>query len=254
MIGTLRFVLGDSVMINRSRSQSYATPNREPIVYVVDDDRLIRETLSGLFRSVGWRVRLFESAQELLQSKLEDAPGCLVLDVRLPRLSGFDLQAELAKSDIRIPIIFLTAHGDVSMTVRAMKAGAVDFLTKPFREQEILDAVAAALERDRNRCNEERSQSDLQDHFASLSARERQIMALVTGGLMNKQIAGKIGIAEQTVKIHRGHLMRKMRAKSLADLVLMAESLGIRGRGESENFQRAPKADQSNLSKSVTVK
>ena len=207
----------------------------EPIVYVVDDDRLIRETLSGLFRSVGWRVRLFESAQELLQSELEDCPTCLVLDVRLPRLSGFDLQAELAKSDIRIPIIFLTAHGDISMTVRAMKAGAVDFLTKPFREQEILDAVAAAFERDRKRCNEERSQSDLQDHFASLSARERQIMALVTSGLMNKQIAGKIGIAEQTVKIHRGSVMRKMRAKSLADLVLMAESLGIRGREIEEN-------------------
>jgi FixJ family two-component response regulator len=136
----------------------------------------------------------------------------------------------LAKSNIKIPIIFLTGHGDVSMSVRAMKAGAVDFLTKPFREQEIVDAVAAALERDRNRSDEERSQSDLQDRFASLSARERQIMALVTSGLMNKQIAGKIGIAEQTVKIHRGNLMRKMRAKSLADLVVMAESLGIRGR------------------------
>ena len=229
MTVTLEFIGWVIVMINSSRSQSYATPNREPIVYVVDDDRLIRETLSGLFRSVGWRVRLFESAQELLQSELEDAPGCLVLDVRLPRLSGLDLQTELAKSDIRVPIIFLTAHGDVSMTARAMKAGAVDFLTKPFREQEILDAVAAALERDRSRCGEERSQSDLQDRFASLSARERQIMALVTGGLMNKQVAGRIGIAEQTVKIHRGSVTRKMRAKSLADLVLMAESLGIRG-------------------------
>src|ERR1700758_4365983 len=166
----------------------------EPIVYVVDDDRLIRETLSGLFRSVGWRVRLFESAQELLQSELEDAPGCLVLDIRMPRLSGFDLQAELAKSNIRIPIIFLTRHGDVSTSVRAMKAGAVDFLTKPFHEQEMLDAVTAALECDQKQRNEERSHSDLRDRFALLSDRERQIMALVTGGLMNKQVAGKIGI------------------------------------------------------------
>ena len=222
-------------MINRSRSQSRGPPSCEPIVYVVDDDRLVREMLSSLFRSVGLRVRLFESAQELLQSELEDAPGCLVLDIRMPRLGGFDLQAELAQSNIKIPIIFLTGHGDISMSVRAMKSGAVDFLTKPFREQEMLDAVTAALERDRKRGDEERFQSDLQDRFASLSARERQIMALVTGGLMNKQIAGNIGIAEQTVKIHRGSLMRKMRAKSLADLVLMAENLGIRGREEEEN-------------------
>ena len=207
----------------------------EPMVYVVDDDRLIREMLSSLFRSVGLRVQLFESAQELLQSELEDAPSCLVLDIRMPRLSGFDLQAELAKSNIRIPIIFLTAHGDGSTSVRAMKAGAVDFLTKPFHEQEMLDAVTAALECDQKQRNEERSQSDLQDRFASLSARERQIMALVTSGLMNKQIAGKIGIAEQTVKIHRGSVMRKMRAKSLADLVLMAESLGIRSREKEED-------------------
>jgi FixJ family two-component response regulator len=202
----------------------------EPTVYVVDDDRLIRETLSSLFRSVGLRVRLFESAQELLQCKLEDAPSCLVLDIRMPRLSGFDLQAELAKSNIRIPIIFLTGHGDVSTSVRAMKAGAIDFLTKPFHEQEMLDAVTAALERDKKRCNVERSHSDLQERFALLSNRERQIMALVTDGLMNKQVASKIGIADQTVKIHRGNLMRKMHAKSLADLVLMAETLGIRGR------------------------
>jgi FixJ family two-component response regulator len=207
----------------------------EPTVYVVDDDRLIREMLSSLFRSVGLRVRLFESAQELLQSKLEDAPSCLVLDIRMPRLSGFDLQAELAKSNIRIPIIFLTGHGDVSTSVRAMKAGAIDFLTKPFHEQEMLDAVTAALERDQKRCNEERSHSDLQDRFALLSNRERQIMALVTDGLMNKQVASKIGIADQTVKIHRGNLMRKMHAKSLADLVLMAETLGIRGREQAES-------------------
>jgi FixJ family two-component response regulator len=153
----------------------------------------------------------------------------------MPRLSGFDLQAELAKSNTRIPIIFLTGHGDVSTSVRAMKAGAVDFLTKPFHEQEMLDAVTAALERDQQRRNEERSQSDLKDRFALLSNRERQIMALVTGGLMNKQVASKIGIADQTVKIHRGNLMRKMCAKSLADLVLMAETLGIRGREQAES-------------------
>jgi FixJ family two-component response regulator len=217
-------------MISRSRSRSPASPSWEPVVYVVDDERLVRETLSSLLRSVGLRVQLFESAQELLQSELEDAPSCLVLDIRLPRLGGLDLQTELAKSNIKIPIIFLTGHGDVSISVRAMKAGAVDFLTKPFREQELLDAVTAALERDRKRCSEERSHSDLQDRFVLLTARERQIMALVTGGLMNKQVAGKIGIAEQTVKIHRGSLMRKMDAKSLADLVLMAETLGIRGR------------------------
>ncbi|SHG48495.1 response regulator transcription factor [Bradyrhizobium erythrophlei] len=207
----------------------------EPIVYVVDDDRLIRGMLSSLFRSVGLQVRLFESARELLQSKLDDGPSCLVLDIRMPRLSGFDLQAELAKSNIRIPIIFLTGHGDVSTSVRAMKAGAVDFLTKPFREQDMLDAVTAALERDEKRCNEERSHSDLQDRSALLSDRERQVMALVTGGLMNKQVASKIGIAQQTVKIHRGNLMRKMRAKTLADLVLMAENLGIRGREKEVN-------------------
>jgi FixJ family two-component response regulator len=207
----------------------------EPVVYVVDDDRLMREMLSSLFRSVGLRVRLFESAQELLQSELEDGPSCLVLDIRMPRQSGFDLQAELTKSNIGIPIIFLTGHGDVSTSVRAMKAGAVDFLTKPFHEQEMLDAVTAALERDQKWRNEKRSCSDLKDRFALLSNRERQIMALVTGGLMNKQVASKIGLANQTVKIHRGNLMRKMRAKSLADLVLMAENLGIRGQEQGES-------------------
>jgi FixJ family two-component response regulator len=217
-----------------ARRISTAEVTVEPVVYVVDDDRLMREMLSSLFRSIGLRVRLFESAQEILQSELEDVPSCLVLDIRMPRLSGFDLQAELAKSNIRIPIIFLTGHGDVSTSVRAMKAGAVDFLTKPFHEQEMLDAVTAALECDQKQRNEERSHLDLQDRFALLSDRERQIMALVTGGLMNKQVASKIGLAQQTVKIHRGNLMRKMSAKSLADLVLMAETLGIRGREKEQ--------------------
>jgi FixJ family two-component response regulator len=222
-------------VISRSRSHSRAAPIWDPVVYVVDDERLIREMLSDLLRSVGLRVRLFESAQELLQAELEDTPSCLVLDIRLPRLGGLDLQAELAKFKIKIPIIFLTGHGDISISVRAMKAGAVDFLTKPFREQELLDAVTAALERDRKRCSEERSHLDLQERFALLTPRQRQIMALVAGGRMNKQVAGEIGIAEQTVKIHRGSLMRKMKAKSLADLVLMAEVLGICGREPEED-------------------
>jgi FixJ family two-component response regulator len=219
----------------QSASRISAAEVVEPIIYVVDDDRLMREMLSSLFRSVGLQAQLFGSAQELLQSELEDSPSCLVLDIRLPGLGGFDLQDELAKSNIKIPIIFLTGHGDISTSVRAMKAGAVDFLTKPFREQELLDAVTAALERDRKRRCEDSSHSDLQDLFASLTARERQIMALVTGGLMNKQVADKVGISEQTVKIHRGSLMRKMRAKTLVDLVMMAENLGIRGQAKEEN-------------------
>jgi FixJ family two-component response regulator len=156
------------------------------------------------------------------------------LDIRLPRRSGLDLQADLRRSGIMIPIIFMTAHGDIPMSVKAMKAGAIDFLTKPFRDPEMLDVVAAALERDRKRRSEEKSSSDVRARFASLTGRERQVMALVTGGLMNKQVAGKFGISEMTVKIHRGSVMRKMRAKSLADLVLMAESLGIRGQEGQE--------------------
>jgi FixJ family two-component response regulator len=200
----------------------------EPVVYVIDDDASLREALGSLFRSVGLRVQVFASATELLQSKLPAVPSCLVLDIRLPGLSGLDLQTTLANTDIRIPIIFMTGHGDIPMSVRAMKAGAIDFLTKPFRDQDMLDAVTMALERDRQRRSDERGVSDLRALFESLTPREREVMAFVTDGLMNKQIAGEIGISEITVKIHRGNVMRKMGARSLADLVRMADMLGIR--------------------------
>jgi FixJ family two-component response regulator len=200
----------------------------EPVVYVIDDDASLREALGSLFRSVGLRVQVFASATELLQSKLPAVPSCLVLDIRLPGLSGLDLQTTLANTDIRIPIIFMTGHGDIPMSVRAMKAGAIDFLTKPFRDQDMLDAVTMALERDRQRRSDERGVSDLRALFESLTPREREVMAFVTDGLMNKQIAGEIGISEITVKIHRGNVMKKMGARSLADLVRMADMLGIR--------------------------
>ena len=199
----------------------------EPIVFVIDDDASVREALGNLFRSVGLRVEVFGSAPEFLQSELPDVASCLILDIRLPRLSGLDFQVDLAKAAIHIPIIFMTGHGDIPMTVRAMKAGAVDFLTKPFRDQDMLDAVTAAIERDRNSRNEAKILSDLHAHFVTLTAREREVMALVTAGLMNKQIAAEIGIAEITVKIRRGQIMKKMAAKSLADLVKMAQTLGV---------------------------
>jgi len=197
-------------------------------VFVVDDDESMREALRSLLRSVKLRVETFGSAADLLRSKLPDVASCLVLDVRLPGLSGLDFQAELAKANMRIPIIFMTGHGDIPMSVQAMKAGAVDFLTKPFRDQDMLDAVAAALERDRNRRKDEQQLSDLRARFEALTEREREVMGLVTAGLMNKQIAGELGLSEITVKIHRGHVMRKMAARSLADLVRMAEVIGVR--------------------------
>ncbi len=203
-------------------------PELQSIVFVVDDDPAMRNALTNLFRSVGLRAEVFGSAPELLQSKLPDVASCLVLDIRLPGLSGLDFQTELAKANIRMPVIFVTGHGDIPMTVRAMKAGAVDFLTKPFRDQDMLDAVARAIERDRKRRENERIVSDVQARFESLTPREREVLALVTAGLMNKQIATEIGLAEITVKIHRGHIMKKMGARSLADLVRMAEMLGIR--------------------------
>jgi FixJ family two-component response regulator len=212
---------------DRSTSPRNVAGTEEPIVYVVDDDASMREALGNLFRSVGLRVEVFASAPEFLQSKHPDVASCLILDIRLPRMSGLDFQVDLAEAGILIPIIFMTGHGDIPMTVRAMKAGAVDFLTKPFRDQDMLDAVTAAIERDRNSRNEAKILSDLKARFVNLSAREREVMALVTTGLMNKQIAAEIGIAEITVKIHRGHIMRKMAAKSLADLVKMAQALGL---------------------------
>jgi FixJ family two-component response regulator len=203
--------------------------DEQPIVYVVDDDEAIRRSLANLFQSVSLQVQVFGSAFELLQAALPDVASCLVLDIRLPGVSGLDFQNELAKANVRVPIIFMTGHGDIQMTVKAMKAGAIDFLTKPFRQQEMLDAVATAIARDRKRRKEEKILASAQALFETLTPRERDVLALVAAGLMNKQIAAEIGIAEITVKIHRGHIMRKMRTKSLADLVRITERLGFHG-------------------------
>ena len=215
-------------MSKSALSQSRLAGAEEPIVYVIDDDMVMREALSSLFRSVGLQVRVFSSAPELLQGSLADKPSCLVLDIRLPGVSGLEFQDELAKAGVHIPIIFMTGHGDITMTVKAMKAGAVDFLEKPFRHQEMLDAVALAIERDRKRRAHQKTLSELQSRLETLTPREREVIGLVTAGMMNKQVAGEMGVTEMTVKIHRGHIMRKMAARSLADLVMMAEALGIR--------------------------
>jgi FixJ family two-component response regulator len=199
-------------------------------VFVIDDDAGLRAALTSLFRSVGLQVKAFASALEFLQVKLPDGPSCLVLDVRLPGSSGLDVQAELAKANIDIPIVFMTGHGDIPMTVRAMKAGAVEFLPKPFRDQDMLDAVQQGLERDRNRRKSAGDIARLKATFDTLTSREQEIMSLVTAGLMNKQIAGELGVSEITVKVHRGNVMRKMAAKSLAELVRMADALGVRRR------------------------
>jgi FixJ family two-component response regulator len=199
-----------------------------PTVFVVDDDAGVREALTSLFRSIDLQVQTFGSAVEFLRAKLPDRPGCLVLDVRLPGLSGLDFQAELGRSGVHIPIIFITGHGDIPMSVKAMKAGAVEFLTKPFRDQDMLDAIQAALEKDRSRRVQEKKLGELRALFDSLTTREQEVIGLVTAGLMNKQIAAEMGVSEITVKVHRGNVMRKMGARSLADLVRMAETLGIR--------------------------
>jgi FixJ family two-component response regulator len=211
-----------------SAKEPVKEPVREPIVFVIDDDVSMRRALTNLFQSVGLEVDAFGSASELLKNKLPEVASCLVLDIRLPGLSGLDLQAELAKANIHIPIIFITGHGDIPMTVRAMKGGAVDFLTKPFRDQDLLDAVVSAIDKDRRRRENDKTVADLQALFDTLSSREREVLALVAAGLMNKQIAAELNLAEITVKIYRGHIMKKMHAKSLADLIRMTEALGIR--------------------------
>jgi FixJ family two-component response regulator len=199
----------------------------QSVVFVVDDDASLRAALSSLLRSVGLRVELFSSAVDFFKTTLPDAVSCMVLDIRLPGVSGLDFQAQLAKAGIHIPIIFVTGHGDIPMTVRAMKGGAVEFLTKPFRDQDLLDAVQIALERDRGRRAADTAVNDVRIRFESLTPREQQVIGLVTAGLMNKQIAAELGVSEITVKVHRGSLMKKMGARSLADLVRMADVLGI---------------------------
>src|SRR5258708_35414819 len=199
----------------------------EQIVFVVGDDQSMRVALTYLFQSMHLRVKVFSSAAELLESRLPDIASCLVLDIRLPGVSGLEFQDVLARAGIHIPIIFITGHGDIPMSVKAMKAGAVDFLTKPFRDQDMLDAVTRALNQDRKRREGENSVSGLRARFDSLTQREREGMSDVTAGLMNKQTAGLLNLSEITIKIHRGHVMKKMQARSLAELVRMAETLGI---------------------------
>jgi RNA polymerase sigma factor (sigma-70 family) len=199
----------------------------EAIVFVVDDDPSVRSAIKRLIASVGLQVELFGSAQEFLASRLPNLPSCLILDIRLPGISGLALQRQLAEANVQIPIIFITAHGDVPRTVRAMKAGAVEFLTKPFGDQDLLDAIHLALERDRTRRQQEEELAALRERFESLSPREREIVGMVVSGMLNKQIAARIGTAENTVKVHRSRAMEKMQAKSLADLIKMMERLQV---------------------------
>ena len=208
-----------------------STASEQPaLVFVVDDDASMRRSLETLLRSVGLEVRLFPSADVFMRAERPDAPGCLVLDVRLPGMSGLAFQEQLAKAGVALPIIFLTGHGDVPMTVRAMKAGAAEFLTKPFDDQVLLDAIHAAIERDRTRRHDRASVADLEGRYRTLTQREREVMALVVAGRANKQIAADLGLSLVTVKVHRGQVMRKMLARSVAELVRLADRLGVPGR------------------------
>jgi FixJ family two-component response regulator len=218
--------------VTERRLKSPPGSAKESIVLVIDDDASMRRALTNLFESIGLKVEVFASAPEMLDGKLPDVASCLVLDIRLPGLSGLDFQTELAKANIHIPIIFMTGHGDIPMSVRAMKSGAVDFLTKPFRDQEMLDAVVTAIERDRKRREADKIVADSQALLETLTPREREVLAWVSSGRLNKQIAAGLGLAEITVKIHRGHIMKKMGARSLADLLRKAETLGV-GRTKS---------------------